>query len=43
MDSEHFAELVARNRGVNVRAITDVEDARRWPLAGLPSGEPKPI
>jgi hypothetical protein len=43
MDSERFAELLARNRGLNVRAFTDLEDARRWLLAGLRSGEPKPI
>jgi hypothetical protein len=43
MDRERFAELVARNCGVNVRAFSSLDDARHWLLAGLPSSEPKPI
>ena len=33
MDQERFAELVARNRGVNVRAFTDIQAAEEWLLA----------
>lgn len=30
LDPQRFAELVARNRGANVRGFTDPEAARRW-------------
>lgn len=32
LDEEKFAEIVARNRGVNFRVITNVEDALEWLL-----------
>jgi hypothetical protein len=36
-DRARFAEMVALNRGVNVRLFNDVEAARRW-LGGTPGG-----
>jgi len=32
LDPKMFGELVARNRGVNVRGFTNVEDAEQWLL-----------
>lgn len=32
IDPQKFAELVARNRGVDLRAFTNVEDAEEWLL-----------
>ena len=32
IDPEGFGELVAQNRGVNIRAFTDVKSAREWLL-----------
>jgi hypothetical protein len=32
MDPERFARLVARNRGVNVEAFTDLQAAEEWLL-----------
>jgi hypothetical protein len=43
MDPERFAEQVARNRGLNLRSFTNLDDARRWLLAGLPSAEAHPV
>jgi hypothetical protein len=32
LDPQNFEEIVARNRGVNARAFTNVEDAEEWLL-----------
>lgn len=32
LDSKKFGEMAARNRGVNVRIFTNVEDAEEWLL-----------
>jgi hypothetical protein len=32
VDPNRFGETVARNRGVNIRAFTNVEDAEEWLL-----------
>ena len=32
IDQERFAELVARNRGVNITVFTDVKAAEKWLL-----------
>jgi hypothetical protein len=32
LDEKKFAEIVARNRGVNFRVFTNVKDAQKWLL-----------
>ena len=36
MDRQRFGEMVARNRGINIRAFTSHDDAARWLLAEEP-------
>ena len=36
LDPQRFGETVARNRGVNISAFTNVEDAEKWLLKRPP-------
>src|SRR5262245_8165936 len=33
VDRQRFGEMVARNRGINIRVFTNAEEATRWLLA----------
>lgn len=33
VDRQRFGEMVARNRGINIRVFTSLDDATRWLLA----------
>ena len=35
MDPQNFGELVARNQWVNIRVVTDFQEAEEWLLEGL--------